>query len=94
MVLAELVDLEAFRSSLVPCSKSIFSIWRSTALDLEHERYADVTRTCNIWEEIPANELRVDQIISFIEELLRILRNPEKQKSLIRAEAYQFKTFT
>lgn len=93
MNLEELVDISAFRKSLTPCDKSIFFIWKTTALEIERDRYQAISSAYDIWNEIPPEELRPDQIISFIEELLRILKDTEKQKLLIQTEALPFRTF-
>jgi hypothetical protein len=39
--------------------------------------------------EIPDSELRADQILTFVRELLRIMPSLEEKKTLLRTEAIQ-----
>ena len=93
MKLPDLVDLNRLEKSLVGCDDSVFRIWKDTAIEIDSSKYRDILRIFEIYAEIPLSELRTDQVISYIEELLAILDSPEQQKSLIRAEAFQFRTF-
>jgi hypothetical protein len=91
MIIAELVDLDRFVANLHPPSKDIFRIWRDTAIEIAKDRTAEIIRTFKIWDEIPPEELRVDQLVSYCDELLRILATTDRQKALITAEALLYR---
>lgn len=93
MTLAELVDLDRFTTSLHPPSKCLFDRWQHTAFEVAPDRTNEIARTFQIWNEIPQRELRVDQLTSYIEELLRILQTEERQKTFLTIEALQFRRF-
>jgi hypothetical protein len=90
-IIYELIDTDRFAASLLPPSKSYFSIWRNTAFEIAGDKTADIARTFSIWEEIPPKELRVDQLVSCFDELLQILGTRDRQDSFIRAEAMQYR---
>lgn len=94
MKLDELVDIDRFRESLEPPSRGLFGTWQNTAFAIAHEKSFGIARTFEIWNEIPSEELGVDQIISYIEELLRILDTPDRQETLIRVEALSYRKDT
>ena len=93
MKLEDLVDIEKFIESVTPPDKTMFEIWSSTAFEISSESYKDIAMLRQIYLEIPDIELRPRQIISFIEELLRVLPSDEDRKTLVRAEALQFRKF-
>jgi hypothetical protein len=91
MIISDLIDTDRFTASLLPPSKRYFSIWRDTAFAIAGDRTADIARTFGCWDEIPPAELRVDQLVSYFDELLRILGTRERQDSFITAEALQYR---
>jgi hypothetical protein len=91
MIISDLIDTDRFSASLLPPSKSYFTIWRDTAFEVAGDKSAEIARTFGIWDEIPPEELRVDQLISYFDELLRILGTRVRQDSFIAAEAMQYR---
>ena len=93
MKLKDFVDIEKFKESIKPPSKEIFSRWSFTAFEVCRANYTAIARIRDIYMQIPEEELRQDQVITFIEELLQIMQSIENKKALITAEAIQFRTF-
>lgn len=93
MILEDLIDIEAFTKSITPPDKGVFTLWSSTAMEISREKYRDVARLRTIYMEIPADELRPSQIVSFLEQMLQAMQSDEERKTFIRAEFFQFKKF-
>lgn len=93
MKLEELLDIEQFAASLAHPRKGIFQRWSSTAFEICPDRHRDIARLRDIYLEIPGEELRPEQIISFIEALLDAMPADENRRTLIRTEALQFRKF-
>lgn len=91
MIISDLIDTDRFIASLLPPSKSYFSIWRDTAFEIAGDRTVDIARTFSIWDEIPPTELQVEQLVSYFDELLRILGTRDRQHSFITAEALPYR---
>lgn len=90
---AELLDLEQFAASLTNPNKSIFRIWSETALEISPEKHRAIAQLREIYLEIPSEELKPRQIVSFVEALLEALPSDDNRRTLIRAEALQFRKF-
>jgi len=91
--LNELVNIQKLKERLTPANHSTFSIWKNTALEICRDKYEDICNLYNIYMEIPEEELRVDQLILFIDDLVDIMPTLENKKSLITAEAFSEKVF-
>jgi hypothetical protein len=89
----DLVDLEALAESVAPPSPSIFLFWTATAHEVCHAQHREFATYLRIYQEIPASELRKDQIVSFADALLRAMESDEQRKSWILAEALTFRKF-
>ncbi len=93
MKLEDLVNIEQFIESMTPPSRSVFSIWASTATEISRDRYKAIARIRDDYMGLADTELTTRRIITFIEALLYELPTDEMKKSLIRTEAFQFKKF-
>ena len=92
MKLEDFLDLERFTASLSHPRKGIFHTWSATAFEICPDRHRDIARLRDIYLEIPSEELRPQQVISFIEALLAALSSDDDRRTLIQAEALQFRT--
>ena len=93
MKLEDLVDIEQFTASLGSPSKNTFQVWSATAFEICPEKHRAIAQLRDIYLEIPGEELRPRQIISFVEALLETMPSDEDRRTLIRAEALQSRRF-
>ena len=93
MKLEELLDIERFTASLTHPHSGIFRTWSSTAFEICPDRHRSIAQLRDIYLEIPSDELRPRQVISFIESLLAAMSSDDDRRTLIRTEALQFRTF-
>lgn len=93
MKLEDLVDIEQFTASLAHPSKNTLHVWSATAFEICPEKHRAIAQLRDIYLEIPGEELQTRQIISFVEALLETMLSDENRKTLIRAEALQFRRF-
>ena len=93
MKLEDLVDIERFTDSVTPPRKIAFRNWSYTAIEVGPESYGDIATLLQIYMEIPEAELRSEQFIFFVEDLLQAMPTDENRKTLIRAEALPFRRF-
>jgi hypothetical protein len=89
MELENLVDVEQLSARLAKERRNVFHYWTATALEICSTEYKSITNLKTIYMEIPDSELRADQILTFVRELLRIMPSLEEKKTLLRTEAIQ-----
>ena len=87
------MDVEKLRSRLAVEGRSVFHHWTATALEVSREKYREIMNLNKIYMEIPADNLQAEQIIRFVQDLLRILPSLEDQKTLLTAEALEERRF-
>jgi hypothetical protein len=93
MHLESLLDVSRFSQSLRAVGSGLFGAWRDTAIEVAPERYAAIGNAYRSWTDTPTNRPLVDQLLFYLEELLVILGDEERQKKFLRAEAFPFIKF-